>query len=145
LVHYKNKDFLANLDRVNVPVKKKGVMRAFEMYGSEMEYHQHGLHHGDMLMCTQTTLDQISRDQILVIVTEKQLTVRRVENVDGQTLKLISDDPNYPNMEIDTGDVLELWRVQGKYSTYLNPPKLIEEKLLRLEKRIEQIEKKVKD
>ena len=143
LVHYKNKDFLANLSRVNVPVMKKGLMRAFEMYGSEMEYHQHGLHHGDLLMCTQTSLDDIERDQILVIVTNKELTIRRVENLDGRTLKLISDDPNYPNVEIDTDTVVEYWRVRGKYSTYLNPPKLIEEKLLRLEKRMDQLEKKL--
>lgn len=143
IVHFKNKDFLANLDRVNLPVKQKGVARAFQMQGSEMEYHQHGLHHGDILMCTQTSLDKIDRDQILVIVTDKQLTIRRVENIDGKILKLISDDPNYPNIEVDTDTVVEFWRVQGKYSTYLNPPKLIEEKLLRLEKRLELLEKKM--
>jgi len=144
IVNHKNKDFLANLDRVNVPLDAKGVMRAFEMNGSEMEYHQHGLHHGDILMCTQSTADKIVVDQILVIMTEKQITIRRVELCDKKAIKLVSDDPNYPAVDIDPKDVLEYWHVKGKYSTYLNPPKLVEEKLLRLEKRLEVLEKKVK-
>ena len=142
-VHHKNKDFLANLDRVNVPVSGKGIMRAFEMQGSEMEYHQHGLHHGDILMCTQISLEEIERDHILVIVSQKNLIIRRVDSVEKEHIKLISDDPNYPNVLVDTSEVIEFWRVRGKYSTYLNPPKLIEEKLLRLEKRLEVLEKKI--
>lgn len=143
IVNHKNKDFLAGLERVNVPVEEKGIMRAFEMNGSEMEYHQHGLHHGDILMCTQTNADKISINQILVVVTEREITIRRVDFCDKKSIKLVSDDPNYPAVDIDPKEVLEYWRVRGKYSTYLNPPKLVEEKLLRLEKRLELIEKKL--
>lgn len=144
IVNYKNKDFLANLDRVNVPMANKGIMRAFEMNGSEMEYHQHGLHHGDILMCTQASADQIEINQILVIVTEKEITIRRVEFCDQNAIKLVSDDPNYPSVNVSQKEVLEFWRVRGKYSTYLNPPKLVEEKLLSLEKRLVALEKKLK-
>ncbi|MGB3466422.1 MAG: LexA family transcriptional regulator [Cyclobacteriaceae bacterium] len=141
IVNHKSKDFLSNLSRVNVPVAGKGIMRAFEMSGSEMEYNQHGLHHGDLLMCKQISTDQIAVEQILVIVTQKEITIRRVDHCDQNAIKLVSDDPNYPTIDIDTNEVLEYWQVKGKYSTYLNPPKLVEEKLLRLEKRIELLEK----
>lgn len=143
IVNYKNKDFLAGLDKVNVPVEEKGIMRAFEMNGSEMEYHQHGLHHGDILMCTQVAADKIGINQILVVVTEKEITIRRVDFCDKKSIKLVSDDPNYPEVDINPTEVLEYWRVRGKYSTYLNPPKLVEEKLLRLEKRLETLESKL--
>ncbi len=143
IVNHRNKDFLINLDKVNVPLDEKGVMRAFEMNGSEMEYHQHGLHHGDLLLCTKTDAEHISADQILVIVTEKKITIRRLGKLDEQMIKLVSDDPNYPAVNIDSADVLEYWLVRGKYSTYLNPPKLVEEKLLRLEKRMELLEGKI--
>jgi len=143
IVNHKNKDFLTNLDKVNVPLDQKGIMRAFEMNGSEMEYHQHGLHHGDLLICTQVAPEKVNVDQILVIVTEKKITIRRVDFIDKEIIKLSSDDPNYPIVDVNPQDVLEYWLVKGKYSTYLNPPKLVEEKLLRLEKRLEILEKKV--
>lgn len=143
IVNHKNKDFLSNLSRVNVPLAEKGIMRAFEMNGSEMEYHQHGLHHGDILMCRQINTNQIAAGQILVVVTQKELTIRRVEHCDKEVIKLVSDDPNYPTVGVNREDVLEYWQVRGKYSTYLNPPKMVEEKLLLLEKRIEQLEQKM--
>ena len=78
-----------------------------------------------------------------MIVTEKKITIRRIDYIDQETIKLLSDDPNYPMVEIKPADVFEFWLVLGKYSTYLHPPKLVEEKLLRLEKRLELLEKKV--
>ncbi len=143
MVQHKNKDFINNLERVNLPVKMKGTIRAFEMNGSEMEYHQQGLHHGDILMCHQLARKQLKAGQIVVVVTNQMLETHRVNEITKTHLKLGSDDPNYPELEIAHTDILECWEVKGVFSTYLNPPKVLEEKVMLMEKRLSELEKKV--
>ncbi|MCR9250121.1 MAG: helix-turn-helix domain-containing protein [bacterium] len=143
MVQHKNKDFINNLERVHLPVKMKGTIRAFEMNGSEMEYHQQGLHHGDILMCHQLAKAQLKAGQIVVVVTEQQLETHRITEVTKTSLKLGSDDPNYPELDIPHKKILECWEVKGVFSTYLNPPKVLEEKVMLMERRLQEIEKKL--
>ena len=48
LMNYKNHDVLDHFQKIDLPTSFRGKSLAFEMSGSEMEYNQHGLHHGDI-------------------------------------------------------------------------------------------------
>ena len=144
IVNHENNDFLEGLPQVSMPiVTDNRTVRAFEMDGSEMEYHQQGLHHGDLLIGSALTSKyySASQDKILTVVHKTGITTRRLEKVTKGEMVLVSDDPNYPKRNIATKEILEVWLIEAVYSTYLKSPTLIEERLLKLENDIQSLKK----
>ena len=146
IVNHNNKDFISNLPQIELPVDFKGLTRAFELNGGEMEYNQNGLHHGDILLCVQESLNKgkPKTGHVYVIVHAEAILIRRLKSAKGKELAFMSDDPNYPDIAFSTSNLLELWSVKGAYSTYLNPPKMIENRVMLLENRLYELEKVVK-
>jgi hypothetical protein len=118
-----------------------------------MEYNQTGVHHGDILLCRKEEVsmsESLKTGKIYVVVSKDQVIIRRLKSVDAKKMSMISDDPNYNNIEIPINEsLLEVWTVKGVFSTYLNPPKMVDEKVMRLENtmeavmsRLEKLEKK---
>ena len=143
IVHYQNGDFINNLPRIAVPNEKAKNLRAFQMKGSEMEYHQQGLHHGDILVAKESSLDKVKERDIVTVITSNEIITRRVYGI-KPTMDLIADDPNYDYLSIPHEDILEIWKIKSVYSHYLNPPTLLEERVLRLEKEIDQLKHQLK-
>lgn len=141
LVQYQNGDFVSNLRRIAIPKGNVRTMRAFEMNGSEMEYHQQGLHHGDILIGQRVEVADLTGmiGTLMTLVTTDGIINRRIDKIDEKQLTLITDDPNYDAMIIDLEQILEAWKVEAVYSTYLNPPTLLEERVLKLEKIVEEL------
>lgn len=143
IVSHNNRDFISNLPAIELPTPFRGTARAFELNGSEMEYHQNGLHHGDILLCqlkSHSNLSNKDHGLTYLVVTENFITTRRLNTIQSKVIEFITDDPNYPPMNLELEKVLELWEVKGVFSTYLNPPKLLDEKVLLLEKRLNVLE-----
>jgi transcriptional regulator with XRE-family HTH domain len=145
VVNLNNKDFIIKLPYIEFPVNFKGTTRAFELNGSEMEYHQNGLHHGDILLCLQVDLatKPPEKSNVYVIVADGRIITRRLKNLDSAHMHFASDDPNYSDLEISTESILQLWEVKGAYSTYLNPPKMLDEKVMLLERQMEEVLKQL--
>ena len=143
LVQYQNGDFVSSLRRIAVPGGNVRTMRAFEMNGSEMEYHQQGLHHGDILIGKKTELKDLPglSGTLMTLVTAEGIISRRLEKVDENQVTLITDDPNYDALTVAVDQLLEAWKVEAVYSTYLNPPTLLEERVMKLEKMVEELRK----
>ncbi|MFT6854660.1 MAG: transcriptional regulator with XRE-family HTH domain [Cyclobacteriaceae bacterium] len=135
IVSHKTSDFINSLTQIQLPVKETHLFRAFEMNGSEMEYHQQGLHHGDILLGKRAEISEHNDlvNKTLTIVHKDNLTTRRLDYMADDHLMMKSDDPNYPSITIKTENILEIWLIEAAYSKYLNPPSLIEERVLRLE------------
>lgn len=146
VVNLGNKDFINKLPYIEFPVNFKGTTRAFELNGSEMEYHQNGLHHGDILLCLQ--IDQAKKKpekgKVYVLVVDGRIVARRLKELSDHQLHFMSDDPNYPDLEFSFDDILQIWEVKGAYSTYLNPPKMLDEKVMLLERQMEDVLKQMK-
>lgn len=144
LVQYQNGDFVSGLRRIAVPKGNVRSMRAFEMNGSEMEYHQQGLHHGDILIGRKVKLDQLEslNGALMTLVTAEGIINRRVGESDEKQLVMVTDDPNYEVIPVPIDQILEAWKVEAVYSTYLNPPTLLEERVMKLEKIVGELTKK---
>lgn len=142
IVNHGNRDFVSGLVSIDLPIDFKGVSRAFELNGSEMEYHQNGLHHGDILLTKKIDLrkPKFEVNRVYVIVMDSEILIRRLGSVDVKVMSLTADDPNYAAIKVDRTTILESWEVRGAYSTYLNPPKMMEEKLMLLEQRMSMME-----
>ena len=136
------KDFIHNLPHIDLPVNFKGTSRAFELNGSEMEYNQQGMHHGDIMLCLQCDINSnaLEVNKVYVLVLGKEIITRRLKSFDKKQFTFESDDPNYEAIQIEASAINELWEVKGNYSTYINPPKMLEEKVMLLEKRMKEME-----
>ncbi len=145
IVNHTNRDFISNLPQIELPVNFKGTTRAFELNGSEMEYNQNGLHHGDILLCLHEPLQEFKPHigNVYVIIRNEAIITRRLRSISGKNIVFASDDPNYPFITANSNEILELWAVKGAYSTYLHPPKMIENRVMLLENRLEELEKRV--
>jgi len=145
LVKHKNQDFVNNLPIHWIPNQGAGLLRAFELSGTEMELHQNGLHHGDILLAKkvgQVDNKNLKKDQIYVVVGPELIQVRRLRSK-GKTLVFEGDNPNYPELVIEPSKILEIWEVIGAYTTYLDPPEMIGQRLMILEQKLETLAKKV--
>ncbi len=145
LANHGKKDFIYNLPHIDLPVNFRGTSRAFELSGSEMEYNQQGLHHGDIMLCLQCNKEENSLEpnKVYVIINENGITTKRLKSVAKKQLTFESDDPNYDAQSFTLNDIIELWEVKGIYSTYINPPKMLEEKVMLLEKRLDELARKL--
>jgi len=110
-----------------------------------MEYHQNGLHHGDILLCLQCSLTDktLEAGKVYVLISDGKIITRRWKAMNGDKLIWTSDDPNYEQLELSSDAIQELWEVKGVYSTYLNPPKMLEEKVMILERKMEEFSKRL--
>ncbi|MEM8894085.1 MAG: helix-turn-helix transcriptional regulator [Bacteroidota bacterium] len=141
IVNHDKKDYISNLSKLVLPATSKVQQRVFEAHDSEMEYHQQGIHHGDMVVGQPMSMSGLekSQNQILILVHQENIHIRRLSAIQGQHLELKADDPNHPILTIDRSEVLELWKAVAVYSTYLNPPSLWEERLLRVEEKLKNL------
>lgn len=142
IANHQKRDFLNALPPVDLPLSFKGEARAFEVYGREMDYNHAGIHHGDLLLCKKEEPSPASLvpGHVYVVVTQDQVIIRRLKHLDAQKLSLMADDPNFSNIEVPVNDqLLEVWEVKGVFSTYMNPPKLVDEKVMLLENTVKDI------
>ena len=143
LVNLDNRDYLSKLPTIDLPLGGNTASRAFVLAGSEMEYNQNGLHHGDILLSTACDLSSVlSLGKVHVVVTSSELYARRVQKDAAGTLELKSDDPNYDLLCIEKSEIKEIWEVVGVYSTYLNPPKMMEERVMLIESQLLALQQK---
>ena len=138
-----SKDYLQKRKQISIPGFDPKTHIGFELNGSEMEYNHHGLHHGDILICSKRSLKKLNSIEIggvYVILTESQALARRVTSLKTNFI-LTADDPNYPKIEIAHDQVVQILEVKSVLSTYLNPPTMLEERLLRLEIEVDKLKK----
>lgn len=145
VVSYTAADFILQLPAILLPIEESHQLRAFEMNGSEMEYHQQGLHHGDLIVGNLIEMDTIAQNmsEIFTIVYTEGIITRRLAAADAATITLTADDPNYPDMEIALTSIHEAWQIQYIFSAYLNPPSLLEERVLKLEKEMDRLKNRI--
>ncbi|WP_207431927.1 XRE family transcriptional regulator [Sabulibacter ruber] len=130
------RQFLDKLPSLILPGEPQVLHRAFEHTGSEMQYQQHGLRHGDVVYCSFVNTDpsHLKINEIYVVVQQNKLITRRYQGLTAEgNLLLKADNPDYEHLAVTPEDILEIWHVDGVYSTYLKSPSSIEERLTRLE------------
>ncbi|WP_181304022.1 helix-turn-helix domain-containing protein [Rufibacter sp. XAAS-G3-1] len=134
--HRQEKQFIDALPSLILPGEAQQLHRAFEHTGSEMQYQQHGLRHGDILYCSAVGTDAslLKPNEVYVVVTQHKLITRRFQGLtEDSALLLKADNPDYDHLSVPVADATEIWHVDGVYSTYLKSPSSLEERLTRLE------------
>lgn len=146
IVKHKNQDFVKSLPLGWIPSKGPGLLRAFELSGTEMEHQQNGLHHGDILLTKRIAPPpplNLKKDRIYVLVCPESIQIRRFKK-GGKSVVFGADNPNYPDQELDPSKILEIWEVNGAYTTYLDPPEMLGQRMMILEQKFKSLEQKIK-
>jgi len=144
VAHRREKPFLDGLPSLILPGEAHGLHRAFEHTGSEMQYQQHGLRHGDILYCSSVPVEaaQLKTNEVYVFVSPHKFIVRRFQGITEQgALLLKADNPDYDHLSVAVSEMAEIWQVEGVYSTYLKSPSSLEERLTKLESLVQQLTK----
>ena len=142
ITHRQESQYIQGLPSLVLPGEAQVVQRAFEHTGSEMQYQQHGLRHGDVLYCASVTAEtsQLKQNEVYVVVTQHKLITRRFQGLTQENALLLkADNPDYDHLTLPPEEVLEIWHVNGVYSTYLKSPSSLEERLSRLEALVRQL------
>lgn len=139
IVNIDKKDFTASLEQTNIPINKSGTWRVFEVNGSEMEYQHHGLHHQDLLACIKKDKENLQTGAISVVVHKSGILTRRIKAITTDMLILSADDPSFEDITILTEDALEYWQAEGVFTTYLQAPSRLEERILKIEEELKKL------
>ncbi len=141
IVNINKADYINGIEKIKMPVVNGNKMRAFEVNGSEMEYQQQGLHHQDILIAKKINIEKIEHltNEIIVVIHPKNITTRRLKSTAPSEIVLSADDPNYPDLKIDRSEIIEIWQAEGVFSTYLNPPSRLEERILKIEEELKKL------
>lgn len=147
IVNLNNRDFSVRLPKVALPEALPGKTFAFEHGGGEMLTDGGGLKDGDILTAVAAPLDKPGRLRegcIYVLVSAKELQVRRLKKRSENELAFEADNPAVGVITITTADLLELWEVKGCWTTHLQQPGLLEHKLLMLDEQLRLLGERVK-
>ncbi|MBK6263521.1 S24 family peptidase [Marivirga sp. S37H4] len=111
-----NPDYISKLTISQIAKLKNGVFRAFEVEGNSMAP---TLTHGDTVFAEWVEkFENVSNDHVYVIVTKTYgIIIKRIFNKIEQSGILVARSDNstkqdYPNINIPTTDILELWHAK---------------------------------
>ncbi len=143
IVNYDHKDYINSLPFIQLPNTQHEKTRAFEVQDNAMEFNGHGLLHGDILSCSLVKKEDLVEGEVYVLVTDQNVYVRRLVKT-KPTLEFRPDNPNFIRLDWSKHNWQELWKVDGFYSTSLDPPSLQEERIALLEKKVGELERWVR-
>ncbi len=120
-------EYVSELPSFTLPgdAYRYGTFRCFDVHGDSMEP---SLYSGEKIICSKVEksdwINNIRDNYVYVIVTCNSIVVKRIENklTEGKLIA-ISDNTFYEKYEIHGEDIVEIWRVKEKISTFLSCPK----------------------
>lgn len=139
IINIDKKDFVNSLEQTAIPFSSTGTWRVFEMNGSEMEYQHHGLHHQDLITCSKVEWDSVKAGDIYIIVQKGGILTRRLKSIHSDMLILSADDPSFEDISFYKDDILECWKAQGVFTTRLQAPSRLEERILKIEEELKKL------
>lgn len=143
---YGDPDFIETLPSFKMPLLTNGTFRCFEVQGNSMVQ---TFYNGDLVFGKYVeALSDIKNNDIYIVISKNDgVVLKRVINhsEDQQKLILKSDnqDGNFPDYEISSEEIMEVWQVVMYASGQIPKPVDVFDKLQELESKIFNIESKI--
>jgi transcriptional regulator with XRE-family HTH domain len=119
---YADPAFIADLPKFHLPMFKQGTYRAFEIKGDSML----PISPGSIIIAEylENWADIKPGETYIVISRNDGVVYKRIGNKfkSSKKLKLISDNPVYEPYEINSDDILEIWKSKAYISTQFPEP-----------------------
>jgi transcriptional regulator with XRE-family HTH domain len=133
IVHINNRDFISGLPKILLPKYHDKTIRAFELNTDDMHDNFHGLNLGDLILGKKMSPPhKFIKGKLYVVITNGKIVIRRVKPL-SENLELYPDNSNFHAIEIQKGEVMEAWEVIGYFSSKIEAPTLISERIMHLE------------
>ena len=140
--NFQDNDYLLRLQIIFLPLLKKSTLRAFVMNSHGMTHDMGGIHFDDLVVARKVAeikSEFLHINQVYVFVTKKKITIRRLLSKED-TLIVKGDNSNYTKTPLALDDILEMWHVEGFYSSHLFSPNMVETRIENLENDIKNIQ-----
>jgi transcriptional regulator with XRE-family HTH domain len=146
-------DYIDSLPRYHFPGIASFSARLFEIEGDSMSFENKGIHQGDMVLCEfkLDRMDSFQADLLYVLVLQNRLILRRFKP-GTHLLTFTCDSPEYPTEEYQSNQILEAWQVMAvltrspvSIKSYKERITELEDQLLKLANRMEEMEKRRKN
>jgi len=140
---YGDSDYIETLPTFKMPLLTNGTFRCFEVQGNSMVQ---TFYDGDLVFGKYVeSLSEIKNNDVYVVVSKNDgVVLKRVLNSTENQQKLIlksdNTDGNFPDYELSTEDVMEVWKVTMYASRQIPKPIDVFDKLQELENKIFNIE-----
>lgn len=143
VVHHAEKSFLDNLEETGYPLLNHRPNMAFEMNGPEMTVGNNGIKHGDILFGKEVDKDELdaSINKVLVVITDRELVIRRLNRLESQHIILSADDTQYNEKSFKTEVVFKVFEVVAVASQYIPVPDNTEDRLSRIEEELKKLKR----
>ena len=138
IVNHHNKDFVNNLPVIHFPFTKDKKSRAFQISGNEMTVENQGLHHKDILLCLPAQFEDLEKGHLYIIVTKSGIYARRFSK-SGKTYLFKADNPAFDPVELQKKEIIEIWQADAIFSTNLDSPSRLEERVNLLETQMKKL------
>ncbi len=143
LTGHQTQEYFEQLDSLNLPSHFKGNKQSYALQVSGDSMFP-TLHDGDLVICSYCSpsdWEYVNDGEVYVVVSEKGLQVKRVQNQLSTTKDMIfnSDNKYHKPFKLAAEEIIELWKVNWKLSADLDLP-LQEDNL---EARVEMLETKL--
>ena len=145
LTNIEKSDFIEKLPTIKLPLKNKGIYRAFEHEGCEMHNNGLGLHHGDILVCESTDKkdwNNLRLNDIYIIVYRKKILTRRLTAL-NQSIEFSPDNPGFKSMFIPPEEIYEIWKLKSYYSMVLMNHSDFDQRIKKLENTVDLLQKQL--
>ncbi len=143
VVHHPEKSFLDSLEETGFPSLNQRPNMAFEMNGTEMTVGNHGIKHGDILFGKEVDKKEVDTliNKVLVVITDRELVIRRLSRMESHILILSADDTQYTDKPIKIDTVFKVFEVVTVASQYIPVPDNTEDRLSRIEEELKKLKR----
>lgn len=143
--NYDDKNYLLRLPSIYLPLKKRSSLCAFAMNSNGMQHEHGGIYFNDIVIARKIPeIDEkfLHVNEIYVIVLQEKITIRRlVEKRSPLIFK--GDNSNYHETKIPIEGILEVWQVEGYYTSNLYRPSVLETRIDRVETEVNQLREQI--
>ncbi|MBL3656160.1 XRE family transcriptional regulator [Fulvivirga sediminis] len=138
IVSFQNKDFINKLPAIHFPFTQHKKSRAFQINGNEMVVENQGIHHKDILLCLPTTIEDVEKGLLYVIITKNDILVRRFSR-HNTSYVFKADNPAFDSLRVQANEILEIWKADAIFSKNLESPSRLEERVSTLEEQVKKL------
>lgn len=125
--------YFSKLKYYRIPGFRGSNHRLFKVHGESM---YPTLSEDDYLVCAEVTVDDLSNGDMVVLVTDSDIVVKRIRK-EEDVLILDSDNPKFKSYLMPTENIHELWKVEAKVT------KLIESTTTENDREIAQVSREL--
>lgn len=138
----KDKKYLLELPTIKLPFKLNITTRAFEQHDATMCVKGQGINQGDIIIgiaLNKQNWHKLETKKNYVFIDQQKTQTLRLIDVNENSFICQPDNSNFSKQEIKADSLVEIWKVIGIYSTNIQHPNLLDDRLASLEKKVDSL------